>query len=302
MQSCAPGKYDREHDTCFSLDQLLEMARAYNRYISGEKMGPHRSNQDLDLITIKNDKAYLLKELHQRFQRVCGGDDYCLTQQRFMEKITEEMKDDILQNTFRPQGPKSPTEWLTTSHIEKILSQYQSVYPEFIFLGAVPLDCNELHFCSLYRINYDKLVKQNKTKIGIVFNHDTYGSPGSHWVALYIDIKSGEIDFCDSSGGEPIRNIGEIIEGFRKWYNHKYGKNPTYKQNKKNYQMDSSECGIYSSNFIIQRLADRSFDKIVNQPLDFKQINSCRNVYFRNKPSKYPSDPLCDPGSKNLNK
>ncbi len=36
-------------------------------------------------------------------------------------------------------------------------------------------------------------------------------------------------------------------------------------------------------------------EDIINNPLTFEQINSCRNVYFSNNPSKFKPHVLCDP-------
>lgn len=296
MNMCAPGKYDSKNNTCFTLDQLVEMAKAYNKYVTKEKLAYKSNfNANVDLIKIKEDKQYLLSEFKKHFEKICGGNEMCLTKQAFMNELVKNMRNDILQNTFRSEGPLNPTEWLATGHINKLMKQYENVYPDFKFMGAVPLDCNDVSVCSLYKLDFEKLHKKGINKIGVVFNHDKYGSPGSHWVALYIDINNGEINFCDSAGNDPIQNINTVISQFKNWYKKTYGENPTYKSNSKTYQMDSSECGVYSSNFIIRRLAGENFDDIIKHSLNFPQINSCRNVYFNNGTSKYKISAKCDP-------
>jgi hypothetical protein len=175
------------------------------------------------------------------------------------------------------------------------MKQYEQVYPDFCFLGAVPLNCDDLSFCSLYKLNFDQYKKDHIDKLGIVFNHDKYGSPGSHWVALFIDISGGKIYFCDSTGKKPIENINRDIDHFKEYYKKKHGKEPEYKYNTHSYQMDASECGVYSCNFLVRMLYGEPFDDIVKKSLNFSQINSCRNVYFSNQPSKYKPHPLCDP-------
>lgn len=294
---CAPNKYDDKNKTCFSTSQLMEMAKAYNRYIAKSKLNPNRiqSFGNISLIDIKNDKTFLLSEFRKRFQNVCGGDDICITHQAFMNDIVKEMRNDIQTNTFRSSGPQDPKEWLSTVDINNIMSQYESVYPHFKFMGAVPLNCDEYSFCKLYKMNFDEHEKNGVKNMGIIFNLDRHGQPGSHWVALYINIAGGEIYFCDSNGKPPIDNISGMINQFARYYRKNKGKDVVYKYNTIPYQKDSSECGIYSCNFIIRKLAGESFDDIVNNALDFKQINSCRNVYFRNKPSQFTAHPKCDP-------
>ena len=255
---------------------------------------PNATNLRADIIKIKQKKKFLLTELLNRFDTVCNRDEICLTKQEFMNEVIKEIREEIETNTFRPDGPANPTEWLSTNDINKIMLQYEKVYPDFKFMGAVPLNCNELAFCSLYKINFDKYLQKGIKRMGIIFNHDRHGQPGSHWVALFIDIVNGEIDFCDSMGREPIGNINHVIENFMIYYKNKTGKDATYNYNKKKYQKDNSECGIYSCNFIIRRLAGETFDDIVNNNLNFKEINGCRNVFFKNKPSHNKPNEKCD--------
>ena len=65
-KSCAPGKYDAENNTCFTIDQLVEMAGAYNRYVTRIHLNPtNTANVNINLITILTppNKKYLLQEL-----------------------------------------------------------------------------------------------------------------------------------------------------------------------------------------------------------------------------------------------
>lgn len=293
---CAPNKFDSKNNTCFSLEQLVEMANAFNRYYAKNKLNPNEINKiNTEFINIKMDKFYLLSELKSRFDKICHGNEICLTKQKFMNEIVKEMTFDIAQNTFRPTGPKEPKEWLSTLDIESIMHQYENIYPKFKFLGAVPLDCDELSFCSLFKLNFDEHLKNNKEYLAVIFNLDKYGKPGSHWVALFIDFNIGEIDFCDSMGHKPIENINKIISDYKNFYRKKYNKDVIYKYNTKRFQKDGSECGVYSCNFIIRRLAGEPFEEIIKNSLTFEQINSCRNVYFSNKISNDKVHYLCDP-------
>ena len=297
MNICAPDKYDKNSKSCFTTNQLIEMTKAYNRYVTKQRMAPSRNNNfnNAELIKIKSDKEYLIDNLMKRFNNVCNGNEICLTQQDFMNDVLKEVRDDIENDTFRPNGPAKSTEWLSTTDINNIMKQYETVFPGFKFMGAVPLDCNDHSFCSLYQINFNEHENNGITKMGVVFNHDRYGESGSHWVALYINIEAGEIYFCDSMGKEPIGNIKHVIKSYMDYYKKKTGTNAIYRQNTKSYQKDQSECGVYSCNFIIRNLNGEKFEDIVNNPLTFQGINSCRNVYFRNKTSKFKENPMCDP-------
>ncbi|AAV50624.1 putative thiol protease [Acanthamoeba castellanii mimivirus] len=297
MNICGPQRYDKENNTCFNVDQLVEMAKAYNRYLSKTKLNPSRNYHfgDADLINIKSDKKYLLKQFKDRFGKICGSDEICLTHQAFMGELVGEMKDDILFGTFRSEGPSKSTEWLSTIDINQIMVPYENIYPNFKFIGAVPADCDQVSVCPLYNINYDKLMDEGINYIATIFNHDRYGQPGSHWVAMFVDINNGKLYYCDSNGKEPTKYIENSIEKFAQFYKRKTGNDIIYKYNKNSYQKDGSECGVYSCNFIIRMLSGEPFDNIVSNSLSFQEINSCRNVYFRNQPSKFKPHKLCDP-------
>jgi hypothetical protein len=294
---CAPLKYDEKNHTCFSLEQLSEMAKAYNRYASKGKLSPNESRVDTgksSLIEINNDKAYLLKEIMSRFKNICAGSEVCITQQHFMNEIVGEMREDIIYGTFRISGPNKSDEWLSTVDINGIMTQYEKVYPNFKFMGAVPRDCDSLNFCSLARSEFSKLESSGKEQIGIIFNQDAYGESGSHWVAMYLNLPKGECYYCDSLGKKPVSDVSDYIEKFRAWYKKKYGKEADYQWNKKSYQKDDSECGIYSCNFLIRKLGGESFDSITKNSLKFEDINSCRNKYFSNQPSKFVPHQRCE--------
>jgi len=299
---CAPTKYDSKLDTCFSLEVLIELAGAYNRYVTKIKLSP-KKNKEIEvggssLIKITNDKKYLHDELKSRFDQVCGGNEICITTQKFMVEVQGEMDQDILYGTFRVTGPPGQKEWLSTKDIDGIMQQYEEPYPEFKFLGAVPLDCDKLNFCALYNLNFDQHMKRGKEKLGIVFNHDRHGQSGSHWVGLYINIPKGQCYYCDSLGKKPFGDILDGVAKFKTYYKKKFNSEVDYQWNKNPYQKDGSECGVYSCNFLIRSLAGESFDEITNNPLTFEEINACRNIYFSNQPSKHhPNEARCDPVS-----
>ena len=72
---------------------------------------------------------------------------------------------------------------------------YVNKNKDFIFLGAVPIDFDSLDELGIKDLDLDDLVKKGKSKIGIVFNLDEHWKDGSHWVALYTDLKKNQIYF-----------------------------------------------------------------------------------------------------------
>jgi hypothetical protein len=297
---CAPYNYDSENKTCFKIDDLLDMVGAYNRYVSKIALSPQTNPQDggklnkaiieEGIIKVKQDKKYLLTELHKRFQNICNGNEVCIAKQAFMNDIAKSDND-----IFRVNGPHQATEWLNNQHIEGIMKQYEKVYSDFIFLGALPSNCHKHNLCSIYGANFDKYIKNGKKRVGIVYNLDKFGENGSHWVALFLDFDKKKAYYVDSTGHEPLSDFNEFIDTFKKYCKEKYNNDIEVKINNKKYQKDNSECGIYSCNFIIRILSGEKYEDIIENHLNFEEINSCRNVYFRNKSSPHNPHKLCDP-------
>lgn len=294
-KNCAPGvKYDSENQTCFSDNQVFDLVNAFNKYIASTT----NVNINPTPINFENNKKKMLKELENRFKNICKGDHACMTNQDFMNYLVQDSQTNLLDYTFRPMGPEKYNAWLSNNDIEAIMKQYERIYPNFKFLGAVAINCEEYDFCALYNLKFEKYANQNKTKLGLVYNLDKIGQSGSHWVAMYINLITGKIYFADSNGNLPIENINNMVEKFRTYYKEKTGKDIIFRINNIKYQKDGSECGVYSCNFLIRKLAKEKFQSIVENTLNFEGINSCRNVYFRNGSSQFPIHHLCDPRSK----
>lgn len=250
----------------FTVEQLVDISKGFNRYL--EKVHP-----DVKQIDIVSDKASLLEQIEERFNQIGGMNE------RTVRSIIKEMK---------PLGPEKATQWLSSDDIREVMRKYEEENPDFQFIGALPLDCDAYSFCPLQKIQFD-----NSHKIGIIYNLDRHGQSGSHWVSMFIDTDTCSIYFSDSMGKPPKDNMLNIINRFKEWCSKK-GCETTYKFNTKRYQTDNSECGVYSCNFIIQLLHGKSYEEVINNPLNFQEINSCRNVYFSNNPSSYEPSKRCE--------
>ena len=121
-------------------------------------------------------------------------------------------KEDVEENTFRPKGPAKKYEWLSTTHINDVIEQYQNVHKNFIFLGAVPYDFEDLAVLGIHDLNFDTLIKDGKTKIGLVINLDNHDQGGSHWVSLFADLEKRQVYFFDSVGQPPRKRIRKFME------------------------------------------------------------------------------------------
>jgi hypothetical protein len=297
MDKCAPTKKYND-GSCFSLESLHIIANEYNK-------------NNTEKIIISDDKKKMVDQLTSVFSNLCKS-QLCWLKLDLIKSLENE---DITDNTFRPHGPQKKYEWLSTTHINDVIKQYEELYTDFIFLGAVPSDFEELPILGLSNIDFDDLIKNGKNKIGMVINLDTHNQPGSHWVALYSDLLNHKLYYFDSVGKKPIKRIKKFNNKiFKYFYNKKHkhkndneasdiinivnnlDKNTLYKSfknikekilgfdikyNNIQHQQENSECGVYSINFILRMLKGETFDNIILNITPDEEVNKCRKVYFR---------------------
>ena len=75
----------------------------------------------------------------------------------------------------------------------------------------------EIHpFWLRERVDGEEYLDKGKTKIGLVFNTDPHYKDGSHWIALFIDIKKKFIYFFDSNGNFVPKRIEKFVKRVQK--------------------------------------------------------------------------------------
>jgi hypothetical protein len=196
--------------------------------------------------------------------------------------------------------------------------QYTFKYPEYRFFGALPIDFELLDIPVDYKTNkffktLCNMYKNKKYKIGFVLNLDKHNQSGSHWVALYSDLKNKKVYFFDSYGYKPKKEIVKLMSMIAYWMNmnininnnnncnydtftftftnndilkFKKGickkiKDVDIRYNIIRHQFKNSECGVYSVNFILRLLNGHTFNNITQNITTDDDINNCRDVYFR---------------------
>lgn len=257
-ERCAPGVV-YENGSCLNLNQL--------RLIAYEKLKYDKKYID----DLSKDK--LVKELENVFKNKCNSQQCWI-------------KNKNINNVFRPVGPgrKGNFKWLNTTEINDVIKQYEKIYKDFIFMGAAPIDFDDLDFenYNYSKIDYnEQYIKKGIKKIAFVFNLDKHYEPGSHWVALFVDFNINECYFFNSTGKKPCHQIIKLMESF----NIKYGKKKPFicKYNNVKHQKKNTECGVYSINFILRMLKGEPFKNIVNNVTTDSEVNECREVYFLDK-------------------
>ena len=283
-RKCAPGiKF--EAGSCITLPVLIEMAHAYNK-VNNKKI---KINERAQIMYPTKYKKYLLKKIKDRYNNVCDG-QLCWMEQDFIKHMNEFMRLELEKYTLRPSGPEGRFEWLNTININEVMEQYEKIYKDFKFLGAVPIDFQEINLDGIANLDLDDYYNKNITKIGIIFNLDESWQSGSHWVASYGDIKKGQIYFYDSYGTAPEGRISKYMKKFDDFYRKKFNKKIEMAYNTTRHQYQNSECGVYSINFILQLLNGKSMSFITDVKIKDRVINKLRKKIFRNANFKTKSD------------
>ena len=266
--SCAPySKHDEI--SCFSTEEL-------------EKIRVKVNSKGGDAIPSGLPRAKLWREISQKMSPQCKS-EFCWSRKMSIGK-----------DKFRPELPeewkKKPTTWLSNFDIDAVMKQYEKAYPDFLYLGTVPIDfdkkmgmgqCVSNTHCQL---SLESAKHQRKTKIGTIFNLDKHDQPGSHWVAMYYDIEAGDIFYWDSYGIEPPQEVKEFMDRLskqaRKLKCNEHCVEPRLYFNDIRHQRKNSECGMYSIYFITELLAGRDFKDVIQTIMPDDKINSYRKRYF----------------------
>jgi hypothetical protein len=270
INTCAPNISTRTHWTCFTLNELKEIANAFNIYIEHNKTCKKSICPNLNIIRLENkSKSQLWKSIYNRLKPICKYES-CWIDLDFIKQIDDlNLREKIKYFTFKPKMTKHLNKWLNTKDINAVLQQYQEVHKSFKFLGALPSD-----FYKIIKVKWTDLYKYHT--IGIIFNLDDHTQSGSHWVSFLIDNKIKTIEYYDSVGDNPNANIQEFINKISKLFKHKYN----VKINTIKHQYGNSECGVYAMYYIVQRLSGNSFKTITSNIIKDNEIKKFRKHFF----------------------
>lgn len=274
-ENCSPSKSTKSY-SCYTNDSIYKLKKYWN------------IRHPDDIISTNNPKD-IWSQLKNKMSNVCDKES-CWLKQKFIKTGL----DNVLRNyTFAPNSPsswkKNPYEWLSSTDIEKVMKQYEYAYPNFSFLGPSPIDFDKKQLynqCVWEEIcNFDlkSFIKKNKNKIGIIFNTDPHYKSGSHWIALYIDIKNKIIYFFDSNGDSCPKEILELVERI-KTQALQLNINMVFHENHPTeHQKGDTECGIYTIYFITELVKDnKTPDYFSKNIISDENVHIYRKIFFNN--------------------
>ena len=277
-KKCAPS-VTFENGSCIKTPILVKMAEAYNDMFASNKI---KLYPNIETLNHGKYKRYILKEFSKRLSDVCNN-QRCWLKQDFINKMNGAMREELMKSTFRPHGPGGKYTWLNTVNIDKVVSQYEDKYKGFKFLGAVPLDFDDLPKLGIKDLDSRKIREDGIDKLGIIYNTDTSKGSGEHWVAGFFDLDKGKVYYYDSYGLEPEKPIRKLMRRMTKQISQVKGVPEgkiDVKHNKVRHQYKNSECGVFSISFILRLLQGKTFDEIANSGVKDDEINKCRDIYF----------------------
>ena len=261
--------------SCYSNESLIELR-------------DHWNSRHPDVKITSNSPKEIHKQLTEYLKDTCNNEACWLKQKGAFGHLESELAD-----SFAPESPpewkKNPNEWLSSVDIMKVMKQYEKAYRCFDFIGPTPIDFDtrklygECVWEELCNFNLEKLIKRDKTKIGIIFNTDPHDKPGQHWISMFINIKKKKIFFFDSTGDGPPPEVKKLIERIKE-----QGQKMTPRINFKvdsnegvEHQYGNTECGIYSIFFIVHMLEDTTTEEYLKTHiLKDEYMQEFRHVYF----------------------
>lgn len=176
---------------------------------------------------------------------------------RVKEVLGEKTCLNILETFFKIKGPHNSNDLLSNFDINKIMNQF-TIHSKLLFgKNFLGLECQTIDF-SQYKNDLRGL--DTKTilmydAVGCVLNTDVSTGRGKHWICFYIDNKTREILFFNSSSNGPPIQLNVFLNKIKMELKLKH--NLDYKMDnvvKFVLQKSRTECGVWCLIFIKSKL------------------------------------------------
>ena len=274
IDNCAPG-ISSETNSCYTTNQLKKMYKIlYN-----EKYNNDDSNDNI--------RKDLIKKINDRLMDECDNEICWKYSKRIKKELTPKDFEELLYR-HKAFGPIDDT-WLSNYEIMDAFKRYEQLYKDFMFLGSYPCDFDIISNGLFSNYDYLKKITKGVCKYGLVLNTDNHKGRGKHWIAIYYDFnyinqkyndKKGLICYFNSSGSKPEYDFKIYIDKIINRMKDINGIEPIYLINKKIHQKSNSECGVYSSVFIIKMLEKEDPEYVMNHIIKDKYMMKFRQFLF----------------------
>lgn len=293
LPQCSPKTKEKVTGfSCYTFDDLGYLKKMWNAKHQDKLIQTNNPKQIHALLTKYNAAACSTSTNGLKGTGRGTDKESCWLKQPF---VKESVAKQIREFAFAPEAPKewnqNPNEWLSSLEIENVMKQYEKAYKCFKFIGPSPIDfdkriggaTNTCVWNELCNFSIEKLMKEGKNKIGIIFNTDTHDKGGQHWISMFINIRKGLIYFFDSVGAAAPPEVMTLVnrikeQGVRlsKSIHFKFDQNHPVE-----HQYGNTECGIYSLFFIVHMLEDKlTSNYLKHHILKDKYMQKFRKIYF----------------------
>ena len=194
--TCSPSSKNKSNYTCYNDKSLHKLKGLWNKRHPDDKI-------------LSGNERDIWSNLKDKMSDACNNEQ-CWLKQKFVE---HELTPELTTYTFAPKAPKkwikNPREWLNSSDITNVMKQYENEFSEFEFIGPSPIDFDDKDSDScvwpdICNFKLSDKIRDNKKKIGFIFNLDPHYKGGSHWFSIFLDIKNNFLLFFNST-----RNISK---------------------------------------------------------------------------------------------
>ena len=201
--------------------------------------------------------------------------------------IPDSEKEQLAKKYLRPARPAAwandPDQWLDSNNIADVMKQYEEAYPDFKFLGVLPIDfaapdpydgkgCLVDKICQL---DLAALKKSGTWKLGVIFNLDPHYKDGSHWVGSFVDLKKKKVYYFDSYGMKPPEQIAKFMRSLTV-----QDPDLELEYNARRFQYQGSECGMYSMYFIVSMLEGANYKDFCHHSIPDREMLRMRHLFF----------------------
>ena len=277
-ERCAPSaNVSVDSPSCYNDESLHKLKDAWN----------HRHPDDAITTNVPHK---IWTQLRQKLSTVCNTERCWLNQNFIQPYLDDHLKSYVFAPTSPAKWNENPTEWLTSTDLTRVMRQYEKAYPHFAFLGPSPIDFDspKTHgtcvWEELCNFNLQKFIKKNIYKIGIIFNVDPHYKGGSHWIALFINIKKQFIFYFDSNGRPMPVQVKTFIDKV-KTQGREFGIEFEDDQNHPfRHQEGNTECGIYCLYFIVSLIKGRhTAQYFKTHKIPDTKMERFRKIFFNKK-------------------
>lgn len=177
-------------------------------------------------------------------------------------------------NRLKEPGPANSLEWLDNTNIDNVLDKWVYQYKDFLHIPFHMIDFDKKNtYLSTMSIN--NIIKDGYKTAGVILNTDVSTGSGIHWFCLFFDFRTNpiSIEYFNSSGEQPLPSVRNLLDRLKTTTSVLF-------ENTTSHQQDtSSECGLYSLYYIINRLKGVSYNDFNKRIPDKEMIKFRKDIF-----------------------